>query len=420
MIFDENISKEKMKIRVLEKQIDCLEENEIMLNHKIKSLEKECDIIREKNKEQNRESKELLQEKLTSAELIDLLERKTDEIENTKKTINESLLKKKHLVNELQQEQLILSESNKEMEEKISELEESNKDLKERLGQKSITSKELEQEKIFAKHELKVETNEKEKAKNKFYKTIIISTLAIAVIIGGYSIMFAEITGNQYMVDIEPKTSGYTIQNLKGDIIDTYLSWRLAEGDIIRVNVLNADKYKPEFLEIIKKTILSEEPLEIDNSYLQKGPKGTVSIMYEGWAGAMKDIAKTETLLYVPTKFEVIESKSGEGDIVIELTNRKNADGFAGWTNSIADDSQNQILKSRITIFAADTLSEAELETIVRHELGHALGLAHSTAAEDLMYPAIETNFPYISECDIDAMERLYDGGNTSEVVCET
>ena len=60
------------------------------------------------------------------------------------------------------------------------------------------------------------------------------------------------------------------------------------------------------------------------------------------------------------------------------------------------------------------------LETIVRHELGHALGLAHSTAPEDLMYPTIETNFPYISECDVDAIERLYDGANTSEVICET
>ena len=60
------------------------------------------------------------------------------------------------------------------------------------------------------------------------------------------------------------------------------------------------------------------------------------------------------------------------------------------------------------------------LETVTRHELGHALGLAHSTDPEDLMYPIIETNFPYASECDVDAMISLYDGGNTSEVVCES
>jgi predicted Zn-dependent protease len=65
-------------------------------------------------------------------------------------------------------------------------------------------------------------------------------------------------------------------------------------------------------------------------------------------------------------------------------------------------------------------MSTAALETVIRHELGHALGLAHSTAVEDLMHPTIETNFPYISDCDVDAMVGLYDGGNTSDVICET
>jgi len=142
--------------------------------------------------------------------------------------------------------------------------------------------------------------------------------------------------------------------------------------------------------------------------------------MYVGWQTAMTEVAKTETELYIPAKFEVIKSNGGEGDIIIELTNQRNADGFSGWTNSIADESQNQILKSRITIFAVDTLSQAEIETITRHEMGHALGLAHSTAPEDLMYPTIKTNFPYISECDLDAISLLYDGGKSSQVICET
>ena len=343
-------------------------------------------------------------------------EKKSEDYEKLDKQFQQSTQE----VLELRQEKMMF--------EKVTELTESEKEemkqAKDKMQQdyeiKRQSLLENEQEKMFMEKELEVETKEKEKAKTKYYKAIIFSAIAIAIVSGAYSVMFAELAGQQYRVEIEPQTSGYTIQNLRGDTIDTYLSWRLVEGDTITVNILNAAKYDPKVIETVKKTILSEEVLEIDNSLLHKGPKGTTSLMYVGWQGAMTEAAKTETTLYVPAKFEVIESASGEGDITIELTNQMNADGFSGWTNSIADASQNQILKSRVTIFSVNNLSTAALETIVRHELGHALGLAHSTAPEDLMYPTIETNFPYISECDVDAMEILYDGGNTSEVICET
>ena len=138
-----------------------------------------------------------------------------------------------------------------------------------------------------------------------------------------------------------------------------------------------------------------------------------------GWSGALTKASENPSELYIPNKFEVIESSRGEGDITIHLTNTRNGDGNSGFTNSIADDSQNQILKSDITIYEVDKLSNAQFETILRHEFGHALGLAHSTAPEDLMYPIMETEYPYISDCDIDAIVLLYDNGKSSQVVCE-
>ena len=93
-------------------------------------------------------------------------------------------------------------------------------------------------------------------------------------------------------------------------------------------------------------------------------------------------------------------------------------DGYSGYTKSVVD--RGEILKSHITIYDVNSLSNDQLSTIMMHEFGHALGLAHSSAPEDLMYPIIETNFPYISECMIDGIAGLYHGKNTSEVECQT
>ncbi len=35
------------------------------------------------------------------------------------------------------------------------------------------------------------------------------------------------------------------------------------------------------------------------------------------------------------------------------------------------------------------------------------------------MYPVIETEFPYISECMIDGIAGLYDGKKSSEIECQ-
>ncbi len=59
-----------------------------------------------------------------------------------------------------------------------------------------------------------------------------------------------------------------------------------------------------------------------------------------------------------------------------------------------------------------------QLQSVVKHEFGHALGLGHSTAPEDLMAPTIDMTIPYISQCNIEAIEDLYNGINGS-TICE-
>lgn len=324
-----------------------------------------------------------------------------------------------HEIKELKQEKILLEKTDEVKNKNIMSLNQEVSNLQNKLTDMNHKVREQEQEKLILNKTVQHSEQKTSHHQKKYYTMIALSAVVITVITLSYSAYVVNLMGEQYRVDnLEISSSGYIIQNLRGDIIDTWLSWRIVEGNTLYVNIPNAAKY-PEKIDLIKKVILSDEVIEIDDSLLHKGPKGTTSQYYVGWSGALNKAADTDTVLYIPHKIEVIESDRGEGDITITLTNMKNGDGYSGFTKSIADQSQNQILKSEVTIYEVDTLSKAQFETILRHELGHAFGLAHSTALEDLMAPMIETDFPYISECDIDAIISLYDGSRNSNVVCE-
>jgi hypothetical protein len=347
-------------------------------------------------------------------EIVQKLKQKEESFTELEKKYNEILTK----FREIKQNELIASDIIKDSEKQVTEIHSEKENLKSELNRIQSESKEKDMEQILLEEMVDMEQKEKHIATKKYYKTVIVAAVSIAIIAGVYSYMFAELAGQQYRVeDLGEMNSAYVIQNLKGDTIDTWLSWRLVDGYVINVNLIDGQKY-PDKADIVRDVILSEEAIEIDNSLLHKGPKGTTSTYYVGWAGALAS-AKPTSEFYIPQKFNVIESLGGEGDITIKLTSQSSGDGFSGFTKSIADDAQNQILKSEITIYDMDKLSKAQFETILRHEFGHALGLAHSTAPEDLMHPTIETNYPYISECDIDAITLLYDGGKSSHVECQ-
>jgi len=330
-------------------------------------------------------------------------------------TFNDTLTK----FREIKQKELIADDIISDSEKQVVEIHEQKEDLKEELEKIHSESKEKDMEKILLEEMVDMEQKEKHIAIKKYYKTVIIAAFSIAIIAGVYSYMFAELAGQQYRVqDLGDVNSAYVIQNLKGDTIDTWLSWRLVEGDPLRVTILNGENYPPGILEVVKQTIISEYPIEIDDSLTGKGPRGEKSEYYLGWNGALIAAAQTPSEVYIPTKMELIDSESG-ADITVILVDEENADGFTGWTVSIADDDVNQVLKSKVTIFNVDELNEDQVAAITRHELGHVMGLVHSSDDLDLMHPVIRTQFPYISECNVSAIHHLYDGGKSSKVECE-
>ena len=246
-----------------------------------------------------------------------------------------------------------------------------------------------------------------------------LSAADCSVIGPGVDLDGCDLSGADLSGAIAPIKSKYLIENLRVDTIDTGISWKIVEGKSLYVNIINSANISEDNLERVKNAIFSEDVIDIDNSLLHKGPAGTYSTHYMGWQGALKSAAKYETKLVIPTKFEIVESSNVVGDIFITLTSHKDTDGYFGFTKLIENESQNQILKSQITIYQADKLEGNQIGAILRHEMGHALGLDHSTAPEDLMAPQIQTEYPFISPCDIYAIISLYDGQSSSQIVCQ-
>ena len=262
---------------------------------------------------------------------------------------------------------------------------------------------------FIIKHDLQNED------KKKIYIVLVITVISALFL----SVLYSQYE-NQTIINTIPRlanyNSNYVTQNLQGDTVDTWVAWNVANGRIIHVHVVNEARLPQNMLDAVESAIVSTKTVSISNSETGKGSKGTSSIFYEGWQGATTQAYLHPTKLFIPQKFAIDGSPDGVGDVEIILTNDVNPDGYSGYTKSLVDG--NQILKSKITIFKANKLDADRLGAIVRHEFGHALGLGHSTASEDLMNPVLP-DYPYISGCDVDTLKGLYNGDENSRVVCE-
>ncbi|MBI5145853.1 MAG: matrixin family metalloprotease [Thaumarchaeota archaeon] len=250
--------------------------------------------------------------------------------------------------------------------------------------------------------------------RNKRNSTI---TLLGLIILAGVLITYSSLSFIESSESSRLAAGRFVIENLKGDKISTWVTWHVPKDEQLQVTIINSPGLSDERISVIKEAIVSERSIMLENSFVNKYPPNEKSMFYEGWEGALKSISE-KTKYPIPTNFLVTTSEKSIGDIIIILSTAREADSTYGFTRSIADEESNQMLKSFITIYNVDSLNQVELAAIVRHEFGHALGLAHSTDSEDLMYPIFHSTHAVISECDLDAIISLYNGAKSTEVVC--
>ena len=119
---------------------------------------------------------------------------------------------------------------------------------------------------------------------------------------------------------------------------------------------------------------------------------------YAGWNQALN------TLNGTAPKFKLVKEK---GDVQIKLVNYKSVKKYSGDTK-FESNYPGVTSKASITIYNIDNLSYAELQMLMRHELGHVLGLEHSKDSTDLMHPTIPYYDSYISQANLIDIKSMY------------
>lgn len=134
----------------------------------------------------------------------------------------------------------------------------------------------------------------------------------------------------------------------------------------------------------------------------------TVSGNYSQW----NDLLSAFKQASVP-RFALAAGDGAGANIKVVLTDAMQQDNKPGKTRLLADKATGEIVQAEVYVYSADKLFEqGMLEYVVAHELGHALGLSHSTDPQSMMYPLIELQdgrvVNHLGSCETEGISALY------------
>jgi hypothetical protein len=163
--------------------------------------------------------------------------------------------------------------------------------------------------------------------------------------------------------------------------------WNIQE-DTISVLIMRDASVPAHYLDIVENTIESKEKSN--------------TVFFESWNDGIREMNSIHNR-NIPTL--QVNNIHNQNYITIYLKEESHPK-YNGFTQLTYDD--NKIDSAFITIYNADELPSIQIETIVRHELGHALGISHLSGQPSIMNSIINQESSLISMFDLKFLLMAY------------